>query len=420
MLMLLEDASANTESVLDLIPGIFLIVNESHEVLRANGAFCELIDSQPEHAFRFQLSSLFSAANWALFAASMGQIIQPDVDGNVIAFDVELTLAKEGEKARPFHWVLTRLDMRNTGEGRIVSVFGQDMSAMKYVVDQSIALQRALSDLGAVLENLRNTQNDLVRSEKLAALGSMVAGIAHELNTPIGNSLMMATHLVKTGKQMEESAKAGLRRSMLDEFIADSGAVGEVLVRNLNKAAELVSSFKQLAVAQTAEQRRSFHLWETVTEVVAMLGGALEQSHCTVSQAIPAGITLDSYPGALGQVLSILLNNAILHAFVGRDAGHIHIDVAPSDPRQEPRVAGEESVVLTISDDGKGIPVDVLPLIFDPFFTTNRGAGRSGLGLNIAHNIVSAVLGGRINVESTLGFGTRFTLVIALAAPRRE
>lgn len=420
MLMLFEGATINAESVLDLIPGIFLIINESHEVVRANKAFLEILGINADQAFRLPLSKLFAEDSWRIFDGNMSQIVGPAAKETVIAFDVSLLFSKGDKRARPFHWVLTRLDIQNAGEGQIVSVFGQDMSEMKYVMDKSEALKNALEELGVVVENLRQAQDELVRSEKLAALGSMVAGISHELNTPIGNSLMMASHLIKTGKSMGEALKSGLRRSMLDEFLADNGAAGEVLVRNLTTAAELVSSFKQLAADQTTEQRQNFKLSESVAEVLTMLGASLRKAGCRVEQRIPDEIVLNSFPSAVGQVLTHLINNALQHAFVGRESGVIRIDAMPSDPRQEVRVPGQEGVVITLSDNGKGIPVDVLPLIFDPFFTTNRGAGRSGLGLNIAHNIVSGVLGGRISAESTLGFGTTFTMVIAVVAPARK
>jgi PAS domain S-box-containing protein len=278
--------------------------------------------------------------------------------------------------------------------------------------DRAEALQQALKDLGSVIENLHQTQDELVRSEKLAALGSMVAGVAHELNTPIGNSLMVASHLVETSKRMKESLKTGLKKSMLDEFLGDTDTAGDVLVRNLSKAAELVSSFKQVAVDQTSSQRRSFNLAEMVAEVVTSLGPTIKKTPYIVEQSISTNILMESFPGPLGQVVTNLINNSIIHAFDGLKTGRIRIEAEkPTDGEQ---------VVLKISDDGKGIPASVLPRIFDPFFTTRLGQGGSGLGLNIVHNIVFGILGGRISPESKPGEGSCFTLVLPLTAPQQD
>jgi signal transduction histidine kinase len=279
------------------------------------------------------------------------------------------------------------------------------------IAERTEALQKALKDLGNVIENLEQTQDELVRSEKLAALGSMVAGVAHELNTPIGNSLMVASHLVEVSKKMKESIKTGLKKSMLDDFLADTDSAGDVLVRNLGKAAELVSSFKQVAVDQTSSQRRAFKLAEMVAEVVTSLGPTIRKTPFLVEQEIAEGIVLESFPGPLGQVVTNLVNNGIIHGLDGRENGRIRIEATIHE--------NNEQVVVKISDDGRGIPANVLPRIFDPFFTTKLGQGGSGLGLNIVHNMVFGILGGRISVDSIPGEGTCFTLVLPLIAPEQ-
>jgi signal transduction histidine kinase len=240
----------------------------------------------------------------------------------------------------------------------------------------------------------------------------MVAGIAHELNTPIGNSLMVATHLVSTSKKMGEVLKTGLKRSVLDEFLTNTDSAGDVLVRNLNKAAELVSSFKQVAVDQTSSQRRSFKLAEMVAEVVTTLGPTIRKTPYVIEQDIPDDIAMESFPGPLGQVMTNLINNSITHGFDGCPAGRIRIEAE--------KVQSGDSVILKVSDNGKGIPPDVLPRIFDPFFTTKLGQGGSGLGLNIVHNMVFSILGGRISAASVPGKGTCFTITLATTAPQQD
>jgi signal transduction histidine kinase len=280
------------------------------------------------------------------------------------------------------------------------------------VADRTEALQQALAELGTVIHNLEETQEELVRSEKLAGLGAMVAGIAHELNTPIGNSLMVASHLTTAGKKMSDALKSGLKRSVLDEFLEATESSSDLLVRNLTKAAELVSSFKQVAVDQTSSQRRSFNLAEMVAEVVTTLGPTIRKTPFVVELNIPDDIVMESFPGPLGQVMTNLINNGIIHGFDGRTAGRILIEAEKG--------ANNETVVLKVSDNGNGIPAAILPRVFDPFFTTKLGHGGSGLGLNIVHNMVFSILGGRISVESVVGQGTCFTMTLATVSPEQD
>ena len=276
------------------------------------------------------------------------------------------------------------------------------------VTQRTDALHQANQDLASTLERLNMAQEELVRSGKLAALGALVAGIAHELNTPIGNSLMIASTLADRTNEFVQSSSAGLKRSALDAYLQDAAKAGEILVRNLYRAADLVTSFKQVAIDQTSSQRRRFLLAEVVGEIVLTLSPSIRKTAIKVQQSIPGRMALDSFPGPLGQVLTNLVNNALLHGFEGRDEGTIVIAATEQE---------QGWIELTVSDDGVGIQAGNLERIFDPFFTTKLGAGGSGLGLNITHNIVSGVLGGRIRVKSKVGTGTTFHLDLPLSAP---
>ena len=276
------------------------------------------------------------------------------------------------------------------------------------VASRTAALAQANQELQRTLDTLQFAQQELVRSEKLAALGALVAGVAHELNTPIGNSLMAASTLDEHAGSFRALLAAGaLKRSSLDQYVHDSVTATDIILRNLQKASELVSSFKQVAVDQTSAQRRHFTLQEVVSEILLTLRPSFRHSPFEVSAEIPDGIRLDSYPGPLGQVLSNLINNALVHGFEGRDHGSVRLSAVLG-------AAGE--VRLEVADDGVGIPGRNLPRIFDPFYTTRLGKGGSGLGLHIAHNIVNRVLGGRIGVESSSA-GSTFWLEIPLVAP---
>jgi signal transduction histidine kinase len=277
---------------------------------------------------------------------------------------------------------------------------------------------RTLCSYGAIaLDNaeayrrLKDTQEQLVSREKLAALGSLVAGVAHELNTPIGNSLMMtSTMLAKTDELTKNLKQGAIRRTELDNYLAQAHEASTLIMRSLNNAADLVQSFKQVAVDQTTAQRRSFDLQQVCHEIVATVKNQVKRSGHTVEFDVPEGIRMDSYPGPLGQVISNFINNALLHAFEDRKGGFIRLSA---------RVVGGSRVQVQFKDDGVGIKEEHLKRIFDPFFTTKMGQGGSGLGLSISYNIVTSILDGQILVQSEEGRGSTFTLDLPLVAPAR-
>lgn len=264
-------------------------------------------------------------------------------------------------------------------------------------------------ELSEALERLTKAQSELVRREKMSALGSLVAGIAHELNTPIGNSLTVASTLQDQSKAFSVHMGTGLTRSRLEEYVDNTQEGAGILMRGLRHAADLVASFKQVAVDQTSVNRRRFNLDETVEEILLTLRPSIRKTAYTVESEIPPGISMESYPGPLGQVLTNLINNALLHGFDGCAHGSVTIGAV----RQ-----GADHVRFTVCDDGVGIAEAHLARVFDPFFTTKLGRGGSGLGLNIVYNLVHDVLGGRIEVDSTVGQGTCFSMLLPLAAPQ--
>lgn len=259
---------------------------------------------------------------------------------------------------------------------------------------------------------LRLTQDDLIRSEKLAALGSLVAGVAHELNTPIGNSLLTSSTLrertVAFARQLGGNA---VRRSDLSAFLNDAERASELIERGLVSAADLVSSFKQVAVDQASSKRRHFQLDKVCSDVIATMMAKIRQAGLSVELNIPLNVDMDSYPGPFDQVICNLVDNAILHGLNGKNGGRIAISA---------RLAEQGYVELRFADDGAGIPEENLARIFDPFFTTKLGQGGSGLGLNIVYNIVTSLLGGGIKVQSPQGEGVTFILTLPLVAPRPE
>ena len=229
--------------------------------------------------------------------------------------------------------------------------------------------------------------------------------MAHELNTPIGNGLIAATTLMDATRAIAGTYAQGLSRSMLDRYLLDAGNGAVIMERNLHRAADLISSFKQIAIDQNSTEARPFSLATVVSEVLVTLWPTIKRTPFKVHQSIPDDIMMDSYPGPLEQVLINLINNALIHGLAGRKHGRITISASLQDA---------DRIRLVVEDDGKGIPEDQCAKVFDPFFTTKGDDGGTGLGLSISHSIVSGQLGGEIEVASEVGVGTRFTITIPL------
>lgn len=255
---------------------------------------------------------------------------------------------------------------------------------------------------------LKDTQQQLVAREKLAGLGALVAGVAHELNTPIGNSLVIASTLEsKTEEIAAKNDSQTMRRSDLNGFIAAAREASTLLMRSLHSAAELVHSFKQVAVDQASAKRRNFNLLQATQEVLTTFMSQIRKAGHRVELEMPDDIEMDSFPGPFGQVIINLTNNAVLHAFDGRSGGLMRITA---------NRLGAERVRVVFHDNGIGIQSEHLARIFDPFFTTKLGQGGNGLGLSITYNIVTSLLGGHIRVESEIGSGTAFIIDLPLTA----
>ena len=269
-------------------------------------------------------------------------------------------------------------------------------------------LQAANADLSQALRTLEQARDSLVQSEKLASLGALVAGIAHELNTPIGNGVMVASTLHERTNAFAQAMKQPLQRATLEQFISDTQLASDLLLRNLSRSASLVSSFKQIAVDQTSEQRRQFDLSNLIEEVVLTLSPSTQRAHCKVRTDIAADLLLDSFPGPLIQILTNLIDNAITHGFSSEKHGTVDIVGRSTDTGW---------VSLTVRDNGRGIASEHVKHVFDPFFTTRLGQGGSGLGLHIVHNIVTNVLGGQIELHTVEGSGTSFVLNLPVTAP---
>jgi signal transduction histidine kinase len=289
---------------------------------------------------------------------------------------------------------------------RAVEVFRENAVAKRKTEDELRTSKEKAE--GALLE-LNAAQQNLIDAERLAALGGLVAGVAHEVNNPIGISLTVASSLSRRVEMFEAELKSDspLRRSQLEEFVRTSRDAAQQLVGNLHRAGELIQSFKQVAVDRSHAERRQFSLSEATDQIIASLRPVLKKAPIALSVDVPEGLVIDGYPGSYGQILTNLFLNAANHAFADRRSGAIAISARPR---------GADDVEIIFADNGAGMTPDVQRQAFDPFFTTRRNEGGTGLGLHIVYNLVTQQLGGRMMLDSRLGQGTTFRIIMPRTA----
>ncbi|WP_420840019.1 sensor histidine kinase [Alteromonas antoniana] len=275
------------------------------------------------------------------------------------------------------------------------------------VNQRTLALKDANQELIQTLEKLHQFQRQIVQNEKMASLGDMVAGVAHEVNTPIGlgvtASTMMLDRLVTIQKEFENKT---LKASTMAKFLAESQENLNIIYRNLNRAAELISSFKQVAVDQSSENSRSFCFAQLVNEILLSLRPRLKKVHHKINIECDPTLTVETKAGPINQILINLIMNSIIHGFEDIEEGQIDICA---------ELMSGNKLKLIYRDDGKGIPPDIRKRIFDPFVTTKRGQGGSGLGMHLVYNLVTQALNGSISLTSEEGHGVEFVIVFPIA-----
>jgi signal transduction histidine kinase len=289
---------------------------------------------------------------------------------------------------------------------RAVEVFRENAIAKRKTEDE---LRAAKEKAESALLELNAAQQNLIDAERLAALGGLVAGVAHEVNNPIGISLTVASSFSRRAEMFEAELKSDgrLRRSQLEDFVRSSKDASQQLVANLHRAGELIQSFKQVAVDRSQAECRQFSLSESTDQIIASLRPVLKRAPITLTLDVPDGLVINGYPGSYGQILTNLFLNAVNHAFADGRSGTISISARPR---------GQEDIEIIFADDGAGMTPDVQRQAFDPFFTTRRNEGGTGLGLHIVYNLVTQQLGGRMMLESRLGQGTTFRIIMPRTA----
>ncbi|MGK0290898.1 MAG: PAS domain S-box-containing protein, partial [bacterium] len=251
------------------------------------------------------------------------------------------------------------------------------------------------------LREQKSTQKRLIDQERMASLGRLVAGVVHEINTPVGVAVTAISYMERKVKKVLDLFHSGkIKRSELSSFLETSKQNSSIILRNLSRASTLIQSFKEVAVDQTSERKREFKIREYLEEVFLSIKPGIKNLKLSINIDCDEQLTLSSYPGVLSQVITNLLMNSITHAYDGKKEGSILFQVENIDG----------CIVLIYTDDGKGIPKENLSKIFDPFFTTRGNSGGSGLGLHIIYNLITQKLKGHIYCDSTVGVGTTFRI----------
>ncbi len=251
-------------------------------------------------------------------------------------------------------------------------------------------LQTANQALQDSLIQLRQTQEHLIQSEKMAALGGLVAGVAHEISTPVGIGFTAASFLVmKTSKYMETHRLHSLTKEEIDKFMLLANEAAEIIHTNLNRAGELITSFKQVGADQSSEECRRFNFKQYLQTILFSLQPKLKQGRHKIHVTCPDTLVIVSYPGVFSQILTNLVINSVNHGFDGISGGEINLCAS----------AENGFLSLRYADNGKGMTEEHLQKIFDPFFTTKRSDGGTGLGMHITYNLVTQVLKGRIRCQ---------------------
>jgi PAS domain S-box-containing protein len=400
-----EDAIAEgrrfLQQVIDTVPAVINVKDRNLHYVLMNRYMAGIFGIEPKDAIGRTTTELMSRYGAHKTDENDQRVLKA---GRELGFYEEEYIDVAGNMRQ---WMVNKLPLLDAdGEIETIVTVALDIGERKRSEQE---MRKAKDAAETALRNLRETQASLIEAEKLAALGRLVAGVAHEVNNPVGISLTVASALErKTAMFAAEVARGDLRRSSLNEFLETSRDASGQLVANLNRAAELIQSFKQVAADRNYSDKRTFDLADLTEQVVMSLRPGLRKHNLTLTVDCQPNLMMNSYPGPYGQVLTNLFLNAVAHAFPDGRPGTVDIRA---------RESGKDNVEILFSDDGCGMSLDVRRRAFDPFFTTRRDQGGTGLGLHIVYNIVTNRLGGRLDLDSEPGGGTRIQIILPRVAP---
>ena len=430
-----------TNAVMDSVPGLLYLYddqgklirwNKNHEVMTGYSA-TEMADMhlldwfKTDHETQAHILSETSKASQGIFADAEADLqkkdgttipmhftaIGMDIQGKsyITGIGIDITKRKQAEEA--LREANENLEDKVEARTQELTSVNEELTAMNeeliYMNDQrKLEIEerhRAEVELTQAIEDMKAMQGYLIQSEKMAALGGLVAGVAHEINTPIGVGVTAASHLKQiTEDFMQTMSNRVLRRKDLLNYLTDLEQGSNIILKNMERASGLIQSFKQVAVDQSSETRRKFNVRRYLGEILLSMNPNIKKTRHIVTVECQEELVIDGYPGAFAQIITNLLMNSLCHAYGPEDGGNIIIRVG--------RV--EDRIEIIYSDDGRGIDASTKPKIFDPFFTTTRGSGGTGLGLFVVYNIVAKKFGGSIQCNSEPGLGTTFHINLLL------
>ncbi len=335
--------------------------------------------------------------------------------GDVFPLELSISSWKVGHE--PFFTGIIRdITERKQGEEALRTAKEQlEQRVRERTEELSIATERAegakeeaegaLHETEVAYKELKLTQASLVQSEKMASLGELVAGFAHEINTPLGVGVTGASLIGEDAKSLSAASRDGkLTEEQFDQSLSSITETSSVVLGNLRRAANLIKSFKQVSGDQHHEEKREFQISEYITSIIKTLSIRLKKGGGSMSFTCEPELFISSIPGYFYQIFSNLIINSIDHGFDGKKMGEITLDIQQVD----------RSIVFFYRDNGKGMSKEEINKVFDPFFTTKRGSGNIGLGMHIVYNLVNQKLGGKINCSSSAGSGTEFKIVLPI------
>jgi len=376
--------------------GIFLVTPD-YKICYVNPAFCNILGYKAEEILGTSITDY-------LGDLSILKACDIEIQKHGYCYDQETIFKhKDGSMVNISKNVHTISDDKGNLTQILVTI--RDLSKLhklnSELEDSKRLLEKNNINIEKTLNDLRNTQKQLVESEKLASLGGLVAGVSHEINTPLGISVTSSSSIYRDLTTLHKKFETNtLKRSELESFFEKADQTCKILSTNLQRASNLVHSFKQVAVDQTIDEYRMINLKDYMDEILTSIGPSFKNTGIKVECQCDSRIKLKTHPGAIYQIISNLALNSITHAYKTNTQGLILIKIDLSD----------DQVMIQFSDNGKGISQENLSHIFTPFYTTRRGEGGTGLGLSIVYNLVTGTLKGKITVDSTENSGTQFNI----------
>ncbi|MCG5239185.1 hybrid sensor histidine kinase/response regulator [Azospirillum doebereinerae] len=390
--------AARLRRVLDTSPIGVSIVTDEGELLYCNQRCADLFGVPPDAMRQRGVAELYRHVEGRERRKREGG---PTLDDKIHSDEIHV-VRDDGRAV----WMTVSFDHTTYEDRAVYIVWLYDITERKA---QAEALSSAKDAAEKALSDLERMQGELIRAEKMAVIGQLIAAVAHEVNTPVGIALTAATHLQTASEAIVLTFNDGLlRKSDFQEYVGTACEVSTLLVSNIERAAALIQSLKLVTEGKASSPRSRFDLREYLADIILAVRVQPSAAGHELLLDCPEGLVLDTYPGALTEVLIALLTNAFAHAFDPGRGGRVTVTAC---------LHPDDRVELCVTDDGRGIPPEILPRLFQPFATTRRGAGSMGLGLYAVFNMVTGKLAGEINVHSMTGRGTSMVLRLPLDAP---